>query len=360
MTPAKSHIPRTVGATLGTPKVWRGLALSGQFIRFSTASFSLILPLLGAATVSTQLTNNQLLALIGVAMTFHIFAYVLNDVVDLPVDRTESLRADFPLVQGLIRPWQALVVALLQLPLGLILTLYLKANLPAYIFLLVAFLLMAIYDLRGKRAPFPPLTDLVQAVGWGAIVLYGAAIVPAFAPGLASGRTSALLATLFAFVIVFILLINGVHGGVRDLANDLRCGARTTAILFGARPLEGDRVEMPIPFKIYALTLQTLVIGSIFLPLAYNWFDYPPTSWYITTGIVFIFSLLSLISLIISATAKDDRQRMIFAGTVHIITSLSALLLAFAVYLGPRLLSILLVVYIIPLCSIAWHWSAKG
>src|SRR6266567_191435 len=341
-------------------KVWHSLAMLRQFIRFPAASFSLILPLLGATTVSTQLTNNQLLVLIGVAMAFHIFAYVLNDIIDLPVDRTESLRVDFPLVQGIIRPWQALVVALLQLPLALALAFYLKASFPAYVFLLLAFLSMTAYDLWGKRAPFPPLTDLVQGVGWGAIVLFGAAVIPGFAPGLPPGHSSELLAALFAFVVVFILLINGIHGGVRDLANDLRCGTRTTAILFGARPFAENRVVMPVPFQVYALTLQALVIGSIFLPLAYNWFDYPPAIWYITIGVVFVFSLLSLISLIISATSTDDRSRMIAAGIVHIVLSLSTLLLSFAAYLGPRLLSILLIVYIIPLCSIAWDWSAKG
>ena len=123
------------------------LSMLGRFIRFSAVSFSIILPLLGAAAVSSPLMSYQILELLGVAMAFHIFAYVLNDVIDLPVDRTEPLRADYQLIQGTIQTRQALAVAFLQVPLALILTAWLGANGPAYIFLVVAFLLMTVYDL---------------------------------------------------------------------------------------------------------------------------------------------------------------------------------------------------------------------
>src|SRR5256885_17240914 len=111
---------------------WQSLSMLGLFIRFSAVSFSIILPLLGAAMTSTQLTSHQIVGLISVAMAFHIFAYVLNDVIDLQVDRTESLRAHFPLIQGTIQPWQALAVALLQIPIALALTAWLGGTLRAY------------------------------------------------------------------------------------------------------------------------------------------------------------------------------------------------------------------------------------
>jgi hypothetical protein len=51
---------------------------------------------------------------------------------------------------------------------------------------------------------------------------------------------------------------------------------------------------------------------------------------------------------------------MILFGTIHIITSLSCLLLLFAPHLEPALLNVLLLVYLFPQCDTVWYWSMKG
>src|SRR5882672_4637092 len=79
-----------------------------RFGRFSVLGFSVMLPLIGAAAVSRALSAGQLVALTAVGFAFHIFAYVSNDVFDLPIDRTQPLRADSPLVRGLVPPSLAL------------------------------------------------------------------------------------------------------------------------------------------------------------------------------------------------------------------------------------------------------------
>jgi 4-hydroxybenzoate polyprenyltransferase len=202
-----------------------------RFIRFSALGATAILPLLGAASVAPRIEPALLLGLLAAALLFHCFAYVLNDVIDLPIDRLEPQRATFPLVRGMVSPAQALAFALAQVPLAFALTAWLGGGPAAFGALALAFALMAVYNLWGKRAPFPPLTDLAQGLGWAALLVYGAAL---------AGPPAPLTAALAAFEVVFILLINGVHGPLRDLANDLRCGARTTAILLGARPLPPD------------------------------------------------------------------------------------------------------------------------
>ena len=202
-----------------------------RFIRFSALGATAILPLLGAASVAPRIEPALLLGLLAAALLFHCFAYVLNDVIDLPIDRLEPQRATFPLVRGMVSPAQALAFALAQVPLAFALTAWLGGGPAAFGALALAFALMTVYNLWGKRAPFPPLTDLAQGLGWAALVVYGAAL---------AGPPTPLTAALAAFEVVFILLINGVHGPLRDLANDLRCGARTTAILLGARPLPPD------------------------------------------------------------------------------------------------------------------------
>src|SRR5512134_2697366 len=141
---------------------WRTLLAVDRLIRLHFIDFSGLLPLLGATTVRRQLRVAEILALLGVATCFHVFAYVLNDVVDLPIDRTQPLRQADPLVRGAIRRWHALAVALAAIPLTLPLTHWLGGGANAHGTLLIGFAAMTAYNLWGKRGRFPPITDAVQ------------------------------------------------------------------------------------------------------------------------------------------------------------------------------------------------------
>src|SRR5688572_1544767 len=88
------------------------------FIRFSAIGFSAMLPVIGAATAARHVTASQLFLLIAAGCAFHCFAYVTNDVVDLPLDRAEPRRVDFPLVRGTVTPARAVAFALVQLQLA--------------------------------------------------------------------------------------------------------------------------------------------------------------------------------------------------------------------------------------------------
>ncbi len=332
--------------------IWQELVNLYMFIRFSVLGFTVILPLLGAATVSTQLTSPQIIGLIFVAITFHNFTYVLNDVIDLPLDRTEPIRAQSPLVQGRIQPWKALAFALFQIPLAFILTALLGGNLFAYEMLSVGLGLMSAYNLWGKRTVFPPFTDVVQGLGWGALVMYGTAFT--------FGRPTNLTGVVVTFVVVFIVLLNGVHGSLRDLDNDRRYGASTTAILLGARVQDPTDIIIPPLLVIYALTLQALLIGLVLLPLVYNWFNYSPKVWLITTSVVLILTLLSLILLIICVRSKNNYSHLVLAGTWHAVLSLSSLLVLFVPYLEPKLKLFILTMYCLPLLTSVWLYMPIG
>ena len=146
-------------------------------IRFKALGFTLVMPLLGAATASAYpgLAGDKVPALMGAALSYHLFSYILNDVIDLPVDRTEPLRAGYPLVKGMIEPWQALGLALVQIPLAGVFTAMAGGSYQAYVILGASFALMAAYNVWGKSSIFPPVTDLIQGLAWGGLTLYGAA-----------------------------------------------------------------------------------------------------------------------------------------------------------------------------------------
>ncbi|HLF29275.1 MAG TPA: UbiA family prenyltransferase [Anaerolineae bacterium] len=319
----------------------RRLDVFQQFIRFPAFGFSAMLPLLGAATVARQLSAQQVAGIVCVALAFHSFSYVLNDVIDLPVDRTQALRSDAPLVRGLIRPGPALIFALLQAPVALIVTAWLGGGSAAYVALSASFVLMAVYDVWGKRAVLPPATDVIQGLAWGALVFYGA--------GLQSGPTTSLTICLFAFVVVYIVLLNGVHGSLRDLSNDLACGLRSTAIWFGARPRAAQQLAIPLRFKLYAWAMQALSIGWLVWPLLQNVFGYGPAAWAATFVVVLFLSArcLRLLAIILAPNSSQaDRARAVGA---YLFASLSSVVALFALYLEPGLLIVLLIACLAPL-----------
>ncbi len=330
------------------PAIGRLLTQSGyvldiiqQFIRLPAFGFTAMLPLLGAASVAPHLAARQVLGLLGVALAFHCFSYVLNDVIDLPLDRTQSLRAKDPLVRGVIRPERALAFALCQLPVALVITAWLGGDLGAYAALGAGFFLMGIYNLWGKRTPLPPATDVIQGTAWGALVFYGAGVQP--------GSLTGLTIDLFAFAVVYIVLINGVHASLRDLANDLAWGLRSTAILLGARPRPAGQLAIPGRLKLYAWTLQALSIGLLLAPLYQNALGYGPIAWTGTFVAILLLSArcLRCVAIILSPTSSHaDLARALGA---YLFASLSSLVALVALYLEPGGLVALLAACLAPL-----------
>ncbi|GAB4211349.1 MAG: hypothetical protein OHK0022_45770 [Roseiflexaceae bacterium] len=336
-----------------------------RFIRVSALGATAILPLLGAASVTPQPPLGLLAGLLLAALLFHCYAYVLNDVIDLPLDRREPQRATFPLVRGLVRPGQALVFALAQIPLLFGLTAWLGGGALAYGALAAALLLMAAYNLWGKSTPFPPLIDLAQGLGWAALIVYGAALAP--------GAPTRLTGLLVAFEVLFIMLINGVHGPLRDLANDLRCGARTTAILFGARPgplaqasslkPQAPTVLIPPALTAYAVTLQVLLAGLLALPPALDWQGQPPVL-RAATALLSVGPALWGLALLLRARGTPDLASLLSGGMAHLVLTLSALVGLFLLSVdGPTRVA-LLAAHLLPLLpnalsyrALAWVWK---
>ena len=146
-------------------------------------------------------------------------------------------RANHPLVRGKISPKAALAIALIQIPHVLISAWLAGFSGYAFAALMIAIICMTVYDLWGKRIVFPPITDLIQALSWGSLTLYGAWVV---------GNPSLLTFILASIFIVFILLMNGVFEGVIDIEEDSAAGLRTTAMVFGVKA-RGASMQGPGP-----------------------------------------------------------------------------------------------------------------
>ena len=241
--------------------------------------FTSMLVLLGVAAVTSDPGWREISAVVVVAIAYHIFAYIQNDVLDLPIDRTQPLRANDPLVSGLIAPGSAMAIALLQIPIAFIVTWWIGGGVWAYVTLGVGFVFMTIYNLYGKRCPVPMITDAAQGIGWGSLAIYGSLV--------SAGHVNALSFVAANFGFAFLFLINGVHGGLRDLGNDLALGCSTTAIYFGAHLDNDGRVVCTgalrafaffalavyfVPGSIALLNGDFAYQGLVFTAVAVTWF----------------------------------------------------------------------------------------
>jgi 4-hydroxybenzoate polyprenyltransferase len=256
-------------------------------VRLHFLFFTCLWPLLGAASVRRDGSWGDVLAMLAPVACFHVYAFVLNDVIDLPIDRTNPSRRRDPLVRGAISPRLALALALVQPVVAIALTMAIGGDIRTHAALLVAFVAMGVYNLWGKRCPVPPLTDVIQGVGWGVLAIYAAYAMRV--------EPNALTWMVFAYGVAFTLFMNGIHGGLRDLANDVACAALTTAIVLGARPGPpgGDPI-VPRAVVIFAWATLLLLVALNVALMVRNDFGYSAGEWVVTSSAVAALNLGAL------------------------------------------------------------------
>lgn len=292
---------------------------------------------LGMATAGGHASVGGALAAVLVGISFHLFAFPLNDVIDLPIDRTNPRRADGPLVRGLIVPNTMLRVALAQIPLMALVLLVAAAGRGASVSWLMAVAALGAYDLWGKRVPVPFVADIVQGGGFAALVVMGAYW---------SGGPTVVTWWVAAYIVVYIAQINAVHGGVRDIGNDTAHGARTTPVLLGCA-VDADGVP---------LISRSMIVISFFTEVAQIAaligivFTVPRRgeAWWALPAAALAVRLFAVRLGWQAFAMRRNRSRMMSFGVWHLFWSLTAvvvaplggsplwlMLLVIGVYLGP-------------------------
>ena len=303
----------TIMATLTQTK---NLTMLVTFLRFEYLAVALIFPLIGAATASEPLTGFQLLGILGGGFAFHIYVSLLNDIIDLPLDRTNPARAAYPLVRGKISPSTALFIVLLQIPIAGVIIFWQSGSATVYLSMALGLGMMTIYNIWGKRSSFPPAIDIIQGIGFSSLVLYGAAL---------TGGLTTLSWLAFAIGIIWMVITN-LLGGLRDLHSDLAFGVYTTPIYFGVRP-SGREESIPSFVTYYGYLLQVIMIAVGLLMVLWNDKGYPD---WLMIGLGVLSFLAGGIALFFLATTFDaaarDYDTMVLAGLRYIGTSAAALL----------------------------------
>jgi 4-hydroxybenzoate polyprenyltransferase len=321
-----------------------------RFIRLHYAGYPWLLILLGAAFAPhAALSAGRIGALLLVALCFHIYSCVLNDVLDLAIDRTQIRRRNDPLVRGSIDRRAAHVFALIQLPMIALVTQLASGESMPLVLIAIACALMGAYNRWGKLCPIPPLTDVLQGVAWGILALYGAWI---------AGGLAVIPWIVFAYGAGFMSLINGIHGGLRDLANDLQWKRTNTALFLGARPDTHDplTVRSTAAIAVFAFAVQTLMLAPLVWVLYRNDLAYyvPVTGELLTDGdqlalvrggVIAAFVVVAICChALLWRLVRPGRARRDEAGSMHAF----AILLPPLVVFWPALGAVMQVV--VPLC----------
>jgi 4-hydroxybenzoate polyprenyltransferase len=311
-----------------------------RFARIHFYGYTSLWPLLGAASVNAS--PGAVAALLAVCVPFHFYGGVLNDVVDLDIDRTEPKRAGGALVQGRVSRWAALLFALVQVPLLFALTEAFGGTARAHLLMAGAVIAMAIYDLWSKRCPFPPLTDAAQGFAWAFMVYY--------AVEMAGHPPSAVTAVAAAYSVVYTLLMNGVHGCMRDLDNDLACGVRSTAIWLGIRPDPVRRMRVPRRARVYALALTLALIALGLLPLLRNDPDHGTALLLVLLGLALASGVACVWGMLQTLQPWLEGWEMVFR--LHLFVLLVPVFLALLPATEPWLATTLLLVLLVPIVFI--------
>jgi 4-hydroxybenzoate polyprenyltransferase len=320
-----------------------------RFVRLFSMGATVVYVLVGIATTALPPAPGLIGAGLVVGVAFHVFADVGNDVVDLPIDRGDPRRARGPLVRGAISPPAALAVALAQLPV-MFATLHLGGAAPTATYALMgALVCLTAYDLVGKALPVPFVADHVQGLGWALLVVTGAE--------LAGGST---VGTLLAavFVSVYVAMVNGVHGAVRDVANDRASGASTTALRLGVRRTSAGGLVLPPAVVGYtvgvAIVLAGLLTGVVWWGLRVG------TGWapWATAGIAVVLHLASIVTLTRTWAARTRLRAVMALGTWHLFLVPASLVAASLWSLGwlPALVTV--AAFVLP--PVAFGWVTRG
>jgi 4-hydroxybenzoate polyprenyltransferase len=330
---------RHAGHGGATRSVMRAVRRADRLVRIHFVGFTCVWPLLGLGATPTSPSGSTLLTVLTIGVCFHLFGFLLNDVVDLPIDRTQPRRARDPLVRGSISAGTVLVLATLQIPIAFVVAWRAGADVATLVALAVAFGFMAIYNVYGKRSRVPVLTDLVLGLSGGAFVIFGA--------GMSDRGPSSVTILVASYTALYFLLFNGIHGGMRDMENDAECGVRTTGLYLGMRPTHGT-IEVPRRAKVFCWSLHITLAAILCVLAVTSGYDHT------TAGVVLGVSLAMAAgnTLLMHIVLTPEHPRWEEAYRLHLLTLVLAVIFVVSPMMSAGLSVGMTLLFVVPMATL--------
>jgi len=285
---------------------------------------------------SYDLINLSILFIIGIFG--HIFGSVLNDYVDIKVDKKSEYHKEKPLVSGAITKNQALFITLFSCFCGYALTIIFFWSIYPLIFLSLALLFTIIYDVKGKEI-------LGSDVFMGGSAFFGCL----FGASIVSIHFSNLVIIISIAVFIYIVSFTGVVGGLKDADHDALAGGKTTATRMGVNIVNG-KMLVTNKFKIFSYGLDVVYIVLIILAALQPETNLWQSNQYILLIIMAFFTVITFGSLYgFLNMSYFDRPKLYGLFALHGVTSFILVPILLLPIIG---LNMMLAVIILP---IAWY-----
>ena len=259
-------------------------------------------PVFGAISVGYfELNGLIILFLIGAFST--IFGFVLNDVVDVEVDKLSKELYNRPLVKGTISKNTAIGICIFSAvaSFAIIFLFFYKDYIAFYIGVLCLILpaiLGTIYNYYGKRFIG---SDILVGLSEGLLVLFGGYIV------LESGSINILTWTIAILTFNQMLYMNAIEGGLKDSDHDYLKNVKNIALVLGVKVDKSKNLIIPTSFKIIGLSIRLFSAGLLFIPFVYYKGSYE--LWHL--GLLSFFTLFFLaLSIKFITLPKFDRNKI--------------------------------------------------
>jgi len=195
-----------------------------RLLRFHAAATESIFILLGALLMGLR-DIFLLLILFIIGLFGHIYGYVLNEYVDIELDKKSFELQKKPLVSGVIPKKHALILIISAFIGAYVLTfLYFRFLIP-FCFLSLAMLFGGIYNVYKNK--IHGFSDVFIAGSLAFTFFFGVSTVTF------SFTTIIYIVGLLLFVAI--VFVNVVEGGLKDVAHDFLAGRKTLAIILGVK-----------------------------------------------------------------------------------------------------------------------------
>jgi 4-hydroxybenzoate polyprenyltransferase len=233
-----------------------------EITRLFNMGLTAVAPVLGALSMGEvgSLSLWKLVILFFIGILSHIYGFVINDVIDIRLDKLSKDLSSRPLVRGSITRRSAAIFAISCMIVSFILSVVFFSDLLQYLvlisILLIAYFLATVYDVASKKYPG---MDLVVASAIFFLIIFGAATI----------GTPTKLAYVVALIgAIQVLFMNMINGAIKDIDHDKQGSANTVAIRLGAKVYAG-MIALPVSFKTIGYLIELARIVLIFLPFVF-------------------------------------------------------------------------------------------
>lgn len=255
-----------------------------------------VAPVLGALAMWTigETSLVMLFILFVIGCLSHIYGFVLNDVIDVKIDKLSNELTARPLISGTITRKKATYFAIVSMLISWICVIffYFYRDLQIISFIILLFILIfadllsTIYNIASKKYPG---MDVFVAGAIFVLIIFGAATV-----SIEHLFNTPLIWIIALIGAIQVLFMNMINGAIKDIDHDVDGNANTLAIWLGARVSKG-KLNLPLSFKLIGYSIELLRSLLIFSPFILLKNEFPVNMWQILS--ILILTLLTFFSI---------------------------------------------------------------